>query len=123
MLYDTTNQITESRTATNKAIANHDIKTLMSYFSDDIIIIRGDGSVLQNKTVVEKTWQKIFIEQPTISFIRSPDEIVISNNKLNAWEKGKWQGVNTYSSGGNYAAVWQYDNNIWKIKAEFFVAL
>ena len=120
---DTTNLITEARNTTNKAIADRDIKKLMNHFTDDIIIVRGDGSVLQNKIVVENTWLKMFTEQPIVSFIRNTNEIIVSSNNLSAWEKGTWKGINTYSAGGNYAAVWCYDNNQWKIKAELFVTL
>ncbi len=115
--------ISNARSATNKAIAEHDLESLIAYYTDDIIIIRGDGNVMQTKDAAENTWRKMFTEQPTVSFIRNPDEIIISSNNLLAWEKGNWIGINTYSSGGNYAAMWCYNNNLWKIKAELFVAL
>ena len=123
MITDIHNIISEARTATNKAIAEHDLESLMTYYSDDIIIIRGDGNMMHNKDAAENTWRKIFTEEPTVSFLRNPHEIIISSNNLLAWEKGTWTGINTYSSGGNYAAMWCYNNNLWKIKAELFVAL
>ncbi len=123
MIIDMRDMISNARSATNKAIAEHDLESLIAYYTDDIIIIRGDGNVMQTKDAAENTWRKMFTEQPTVSFIRNPDEIIISSNNLLAWEKGNWIGINTYSSGGNYAAMWCYNNNLWKIKAELFVAL
>jgi hypothetical protein len=40
-----------------------------------------------------------------------------------AWEKGTWEGFNTYSKGGEYSAMWRKVNDEWKLQAELFVAL
>jgi len=40
-----------------------------------------------------------------------------------AWEKGTWEGINTYSKGGSYSAMWKKKDGEWRIQAELFVAL
>ena len=76
-----------------------------------------------NKEVVKCVWQKMFTDEPTVSYVRYSVEIIVNNNSLIAWEKGTWTGVNTYSAGGNYAAMWCKQNGLWKLKAELFVSL
>lgn len=115
--------IADARAATNKAIAEHDIEALSYYWMDDIIIIRGNGTIIATKETAINVWQKMFNEEPAVSYVRYHKEIIISNNKLFAWEKGRWQGINTYSNGGNYAAMWCKQNDVWKLKAELFVSL
>lgn len=115
--------ISKARAATNKAIADHDIKALSNYWMDDIVIVRGNGSIIITKQQAIKIWEQMFTEEPDVSYVRNHDEIIISRSNLLAWEKGKWQGINTYSNGGYYAAMWYNDNGFWKIKSELFVSL
>jgi hypothetical protein len=66
----------------------------------------------------------MFETTPRTSFIRNPSEIIISTaDPTMAWENGKWDGINSYSKGGNYSAMWRKKNGIWKIQAELFVSL
>ena len=117
---DAKEAIKAARLATNKAIAERDIESLSKYFFNDIIIVRGNGNAIITKQDAIKVWEKIFSEEPIVSYERDSDEILINNNNLLAWEKGNWQGNN---SKGNYAAMWCYENDMWKLKAELFVAL
>ena len=68
-------------------------------------------------------WAKSFKEQPTIYYVRTPDEVIISQNGVLAWEKGTWKGMNTKSKGGSYAAMWSKQDNIWKLQSELYVTL
>ena len=115
--------IRASRAATNDLIANHDARGLGRYWLYDFVRISGSGNITIGKDSAVAYWTKIFKEQPTIYYVRTPVEIIISDNGLAAWESGTWTGINTKSKGGNYAAQWAKRDNIWKMQSEYYVTL
>jgi ketosteroid isomerase-like protein len=117
------NQIRSSRESSNKAIAAKDINALSKHWLNDFVVVRGNGTQMSGKTAIIEVWKKMFAESPDVKFIRTPTEIQISNDKTFAWEKGTWEGFNTYSKGGEYSAMWRKVDNEWKLQAELFVAL
>ncbi len=116
-------QIRSSREHSNTAIATKDIESLSKYWLDDFVVVRGNGTQMSGKASIIEVWKKMFTETPNVKFVRTPTEIKISNDKTFAWEKGTWEGFNTYSKGGEYSAMWRKVNNEWKLQAELFVAL
>lgn len=116
-------QIRASRDNSNKAIEAKDIVTLSKHWLDDFSVMRGNGTQMSGKAAVIEVWKKMFTETPDVKFIRTPSEIKISDDKTFAWEKGTWEGFNTYSKGGEYSAMWRKVNGEWKLQAELFVAL
>jgi ketosteroid isomerase-like protein len=116
-------QIISSREHSNTAIAAKDIQSLSKYWLDDFVVVRGNGTQMTGKPAIIEVWKKMFTETPDVKFIRTPTEIKISSDKTFAWEKGTWEGFNTYSKGGEYSAMWRKVNNEWKLQAELFVAL
>ena len=115
--------IKAARMASNKFIAEHDINGLSKFLLDDFVQVRGNSTHLTGKDTILASWAKLFISNPKVSYVRNPTEIIISDNDSLAWETGKWIGVNSYSKGGNYSAMWRRWNGEWKIQAELFVSL
>ena len=115
--------IKAARIASNKFIGEHDINGLSKFFLDDFVQVRGNATHLTGKDTVLASWKQLFISNPKVSYIRNPTEIIISDNDSLAWETGKWIGINSYSKGGNYSAMWRRWNGEWKIQAELFVSL
>lgn len=115
--------IKESRAASNKAIAAHDMDGISRYWLNDFVQVRGNSMHDVGKDTIIAAWKKLFTSNPEVSYIRNPDEIIISENDTLAWEAGKWIGIHSYSKGGNYSAMWRKVNGEWKIQAELFVAL
>ena len=115
--------IRASRDKTNELIASHDIRGLARYWLKDYVRISGTGNIIVGKDSAVAMWTKTFKQQPTIYYVRTPTEIVISEDGLLAWEKGTWTGMNTKSKGGNYAAMWSKQDDIWKLQSEMFVTL
>ncbi len=111
------------RTASNEALAKHDVDGMSQYWLDDLVLIRGNSSHLAGKDTIVAAWRKLFKDYPKISYIRIPAQITISNNDTLAWETGTWKAFNSYSNGGSYSAMWKKTNNSWKILAELFVSL
>lgn len=111
------------RAASNEAIAKHDVNKLATFWTDDIVLVRGNSTHVTGKNIIISDWKKLFQDHPKVSYIRTPSEIVLSTNDTLAWETGTWKAFNSYSKGGNYSAMWKKTNIGWKIMAELFVSL
>ena len=112
-----------SRLATNELMSSHDARGMGRYWLYDFVRISGSGSITIGKDSAVAYWTKIFKEQPTIYYVRTPVDIIISDNGLSAWESGTWTGINTKSKSGNYAAQWVKRDNIWKMQSEYYITL
>ena len=115
--------IRSNRAASNNAIAKHDVNGIAKYWLDDFVQVIGRGVYQTGKDSIIASWKALFNSNPEISYIRSPKEIVISDNDTLAWEQGQWVGIHSYSKGGNYAAMWIKRRGKWMLKAELFVSL
>lgn len=115
--------IRASRIKTNELIASHDLKGLSRYWHRDYVRIAGNGNVSIGKDSALAYWDKFFRTQPDVYYIRTTKEIIISENGNLAWESGTWEGFNTKSKGGTYAAMWLKQDNIWKLQSELYVTL
>ncbi|MBX9733688.1 MAG: nuclear transport factor 2 family protein [Chitinophagaceae bacterium] len=122
-LQNDTALIRSLRMASNKAIANHDIAQMSSFWLNDLVLVRGNSTHLTGKDAITAEWKKLFTDNPKVLYIRTPTQITISHNDTLAWETGTWKAFNSYSNGGNYSAMWKRSNNTWKILAELFVSL
>ncbi|HLK27369.1 MAG TPA: DUF4440 domain-containing protein [Puia sp.] len=115
--------IKAARISSNKFISQHDVEGMSQFLMDDFVQVKGNAQHQTGKDSVVASWKKFFAANPKVSYIRNPTEIIISENDSLAWETGKWIGINSYSKGGNYSAMWRKSNNKWKIQAELFVSL
>ena len=115
--------IRSKRSASNAAIAKHDVEGIAKYWLPDFVQVRGNATYLTGKDAVTNSWAELFKTNPSVSYMRNPSEIIISKNDTLAWEKGKWIGIKSYSKGGNYSAMWRKKDNEWMLQAEIFVSL
>ncbi len=115
--------IRASRTYSNQAIGKQDVEGVAAYWLPDFVQVRGNGSHLVGKDTIASLWRKSFVENPKVSYVRNPSEVIISNSDSLAWENGNWIGINSYSKGGKYSAMWRKRKGVWKLQAELFVAL
>src|SRR3979409_397417 len=69
--------IKSSRTASNEALAKHDIDGMSKYWLDDLVLIRGNSSHLTGKDTIIAAWRKLFNDNPKVSYIRVPTQISI----------------------------------------------
>jgi ketosteroid isomerase-like protein len=115
--------IRASRSKINEFIASHDVRGMARYWFGDYVRITGNSSMLIGKDSAAAFWTRTFKFQPTIYYVSTPAEIIISEDSLSAWENGTWTGMNTKSKGGNYAANWRKQDDIWKIQSEMYVTL
>lgn len=115
--------IKASRAASNEAIAKHDIDGIIAGMLPDFTITRGDGVTVTGRDAVTATWKTLFKNNPEVSYVRTPSEILIGDNGIMAWETGVWVAHNSYSKGGNYSAMWRKTDGAWKLQSELFVTL
>lgn len=111
------------RSASNAAIAKHDIEGISKDWLPDFVITRGSGVTAIGKDSVIATWKKLFSTNATVSYERIPSSVVVGDNGLMAWETGTWTAKKSYSAGGNYSAMWRKIDGAWKLQAELFVSL
>jgi ketosteroid isomerase-like protein len=116
-------QIRAAREASNKAIAAHDPAGIVQDMCATYSIVTGRGMHVDGRDSVAAFWKKTFISMPGVVYVRTPLQITISKNDSLAWESGQWKAMHSYSSGGNYSAMWHKEKNAWKIQAELFVSL
>ena len=112
-----------SRARINEFIASHDVRGMARYWYGDYVRNTGNSSVLIGKDSAAAFWTRSFKLQPSIYYVSTPVEIIISEDSLSAWETGTWTGMNTKSKGGNYAANWRKQDDIWKLQSEMYVTL
>jgi uncharacterized protein (TIGR02246 family) len=116
--------IRNSRTASNAAIAKRDLEGISKFWLPDFVQVRGNGTSEKGKEAIMAIWKEMFKTNPETSFVRTPSEIIVDQTDRNmAWEKGTWEGINSYSKGGNYSAMWRKKDGVWKLQAELYVAL
>jgi len=115
--------IKASRAESNKAIARHDIDGISKYWLPDFVQTIGRGTTLTGKDPVIASWKKLFSTNASVSYIRTPVEVIVGDNGIMAWETGTWTAKNSYSKGGKYSAMWRKIDGEWKLQAELFVSL
>lgn len=127
-LYAQTNkeQIVALRNASNQALKSHDLTSILSYLTDDVLITTGNGTLLSSKNAL-----KYYILDAGASkmyWVRTPNDIAVNEKRGLAWENGTWKGYDPEKGkeavvGGNYSAMWTIVSGAWKIKSQLFVTL
>jgi len=115
-------EILNSRNASNAAIIKKDVAGVAKYWMDDIVVISGEGTSYAGKKQLFKVWTEMFAVKVPPVFERLPEEIVMGDSKVIAWEKGTWNYKNE-TFRGNYAAMWRKINGVWMTQSELFVSL
>ena len=114
-----------ARTAQNLALAEHNIAKAASYWTADIVVTAGLGTVIQGS----EAYRNAFALDENVVYQRVPDQIAVSNNPdwPLAFESGRWTGrARTDGSlllSGRYSAQWVKEGAHWRIRSELFVAL
>jgi ketosteroid isomerase-like protein len=120
--------IQETRKLSNRALKAHNLADFLSYFTNDLSITSGNGSVVLGKDSLEKYLSRVFEEDKDLYFVRTAQRVSVSATGDRAWEEGKWVGLRPdtpgwQNIGGQYAAMWVKEGGVWKIKSELFVTL
>lgn len=121
-------QIRALRAQSNAAIAAHDYAALRRFFTSDYTILPGSSGRPFSADDMAKRIAGDFTDPTFVTYVRTPQRIVISDRRLRAAESGRWVGIwrkpdGTMRISGVYQATWNPTPAGWRLKNESFVTL
>lgn len=120
--------IYEQREKSNQALANRSLEEISSFWTEDILITTGNGTLLAGKEKIKGFLQDVYQKMPEVVYERTALDLKINEKKGLAWESGTWIGYHVGKkesavARGNYSAMWTEEGAGWKIKSQLFVEL
>ena len=117
--------IRAKRKLTNRLIAAHDAARLRPHLTDDMLVIVGDGGLIQGADAVVAAFAGQFADAAFIDYVRTTDTVEIAEGGARAAETGRWVG--TWKGGvemsGVYLAAWRERRGQWLLERELYVTL
>ena len=117
--------IRAKRKLTNRLIAAHDAERLRPHLSDDMLLIVGDGGLIQGADAVVAAFAGQFADAAFITYVRTTDSVEVASDGARAAESGRWVG--TWKDGieisGVYMAAWRETLGQWRLERELYVTL
>jgi ketosteroid isomerase-like protein len=116
------------RADSNEGLLAHDVDRVLRHTTDNFILVGDVSGGHIGRSVVHDYFLKGFAEPGFVTYIRTPDEVAVSDAGDRASERGKWQGVWRSSKGGSlmsgeYSAHWVKKDGAWVTLAEVYVTL
>jgi ketosteroid isomerase-like protein len=117
-----------ARMAQNQAIKSGDVDRVAEFWTEDVEIRRGLGTLIVGRDAYRKLWVISGDPDSALVYQREPATISISSAWPLAYESGTWAGHLGGANGpavigGSYAAQWVKRDGRWLIRGEVFVAL
>ena len=117
------------RADSNAGLLAHDVDRVLRHTTDDFILVGGISGGHVGKSVVRRYYIDGLAEPDLVTYIRTPDQVTISDAGDRASERGKWQGVWRNPKGGGslmsgeYFADWVKKDGAWLTLAEVYATL
>jgi len=117
--------IRAKRKLTNRLIAAHDAARLRPHLTDDIIVIVGDGGLIQGAEAVVAAFANQFADPAFVDYVRTTDSVELANDGGRAAETGRWVGrwKGGVEMSGVYMAAWRESRGQWRLERELYVTL
>ena len=116
--------IRSRRRLTNRLIAAHDAARLRPFFTRDVKLIVGDGSLILGVDAVIEAFAGQFAEAGFVAYVREPERVEIDAAGERGAEHGRWTGRwKDREMSGIYLAVWKKLTGQWAIESELYVTL
>ncbi|MDB5439561.1 MAG: hypothetical protein JWM33_1988 [Caulobacteraceae bacterium] len=113
------------RKLTNRLIAAHDAARLRPHMTDDMVVIVGDGALIQGADAVAAAFAAQFADPGFITYLRTTETVELAADGRRAAEAGRWVG--TWKGGvqmsGSYMAAWRESRGQWLLERELYVTL
>lgn len=121
-------QIRLLRAQSNTAIARHDYPALRRFFTPDYTIFPGSSGRPFSADDMAQRIAGDFTDPTFVTYVRTPQRIIISDHRDRAAETGRWVGSWRKPDGkmrisGVYQATWNPTPAGWRLKNESFVTL
>lgn len=117
--------IRAKRKLTNRLIAAHDAARLRPHLTDDMLLIVGDGELIQGADAVTAAFAGQFADPAFIAYVRTSDTVDLAADGRRAAETGRWVG--TWKGGiemsGVYMAAWRESRGQWLLERELYITL
>lgn len=113
------------RRMSNEAIAKHDAAKLRGFFTPDVKVIVGDGSLIQGADDLIAAFKGQFKDPSFVTYLRTPSIVTIDASGERAAEEGRWVATWRGQTGlsGPYLAGWSKLDGRWMIDSELFVTV
>jgi len=117
--------IRAKRKLTNRLIAAHDAQRLRPHLTDDMLLIVGDGDLIQGADAVVAAFAGQFADPAFVAYVRTTEAVVLADDGQRAAESGRWVGAWTGGAeiSGVYLAAWRQSRGQWLLERELYVTL
>jgi ketosteroid isomerase-like protein len=117
--------IRAKRRLTNRLIAAHDAVRLRPHLTHDMLLIVGDGGLIQGADAVVAAFASQFADAAFVAYVRTTDSIELADNSRRAAETGRWVGrwKGGVEMSGVYMAAWRESRGQWLLERELYVTL
>lgn len=117
--------IRAKRKLTNRLIAAHDSARLRPHLSDDMLLIVGNGDLIQGADAVVAAFSSQFSDPAFITYQRKTETVELADDGHRASETGRWVG--SWKGGvevsGVYLAAWRETRGQWLLERELYITL
>ena len=122
---DTETAIRSRRKLTNRLIAAHDAERLRAHLTEDVLLIVGDGDLIQGADAVVAAFAGQFADPAFIDYVRVTDTVDVAADGDRAAEAGRWVGrwKGGVEMSGVYMAAWRAHRGQWRLERELYVTL
>jgi hypothetical protein len=115
------------RALSNDALARRDSATFASSLRPDMRVTTSIGAHHDSREQYVNSMAAQWKDDPSISYVRTPNAVEVHPNGKRAAESGTWVGTSTKDGpsrfGGTYLAHWVKGDAGWQMIAELFVQL
>jgi len=113
------------RKLTNRLIAARDAARLRPHMTDDMLLIVGDGGLIQGAEAVVAAFAGQFADPAFIDYVRTTETVELASDGARAAETGRWVGRWTggVQISGVYMAAWRQSRGQWLLERELYVTL
>lgn len=117
--------IRAKRKLTNRLIAAHDADRLRPHLTEDMLLIVGDGGLIQGSEAVVAAFARQFGDPAFVAYTRTTETVKVADDGVRAAETGRWIGRWTggASVGGVYLAAWREVRGQWRLEREHYITL
>jgi ketosteroid isomerase-like protein len=122
--------IRAKRKLTNRLIAAHDAARLRPHLTDDMLLIAGDGTLIQGADAVVSAFASQFADLAFVAYVRTTEAVEVAADGHRAAETGRWVGrwkpsvgTGAVEMSGVYMAAWRESRGQWLLERELYVTL
>ena len=93
--------------------------------TDDMLLIVGDGAVIQGAAAVVAAFANQFADRDFIAYVRASETVEIADDGHRAAETGRWVGrwKGGVEVSGVYTAAWRESHGQWRLERELYITL